>query len=105
MLARTTDERERIVLLQHAIDGSPAPSTRRSCSRTTSCRPTVWSEDGRPVTAEGLGEIYFNLLQAYYGDALDYDELSRSPGRGSRTSTARRTTSTSTPRALRRARS
>ena len=34
-------------------------------------------EDGRPVTAEGLGEIYFNLLQAYYGDALDYDELSR----------------------------
>jgi oligoendopeptidase F len=34
-------------------------------------------EEGRPVTADGLSEIYFNLLQAYYGDALDYDELSR----------------------------
>ena len=29
------------------------------------------------MTAERLGEIYFNLMQAYYGDALDYDELSR----------------------------
>ena len=29
------------------------------------------------MTADGLSEIYFNLLQAYYGDALDYDELSR----------------------------
>ena len=24
-----------------------------------------------------LGEIYFDLLKAYHGDALDYDELSR----------------------------
>ena len=34
-------------------------------------------EEGRPVTAESLGEIYFNLLKAYHGDALDYDEVSR----------------------------
>jgi oligoendopeptidase F len=34
-------------------------------------------EEGRPVTADGLSEIYFNLLQTYYGDATDYDELSR----------------------------
>ncbi|MBI3492762.1 MAG: oligoendopeptidase F, partial [Acidobacteria bacterium] len=34
-------------------------------------------EAGRPVTADALGDIYFGLLQAYHGDALDYDELSR----------------------------
>jgi oligoendopeptidase F len=34
-------------------------------------------EEGKPVTAEVLAEIYFNLLQAYHGDAIDYDEQSR----------------------------
>ena len=29
------------------------------------------------MTADVLGEIYFGLLQAYHGDALDYDEQSR----------------------------
>ena len=31
-------------------------------------------EQGKPVTADVLGEIYFGLLQAYHGDALDYDD-------------------------------
>src|SRR6185295_11647842 len=30
-----------------------------------------------PVTAEKLSEIYFGLLRAYHGDAMDYDEQSR----------------------------
>jgi oligoendopeptidase F len=34
-------------------------------------------EQGQPVTAEALGDIYFNLLKAYHGDAYDYDDLSR----------------------------
>ena len=34
-------------------------------------------EEGKPVTAEVLGDIYFDLLKAYHGDAFDYDELSR----------------------------
>ena len=34
-------------------------------------------EEGKPVTADALGEIYFGLLKAYHGDAIDYDELSR----------------------------
>ena len=29
------------------------------------------------MTADVLGEIYFDLLKAYHGDAIDYDELSR----------------------------
>ncbi len=34
-------------------------------------------EEGRPVTAEALADIYFNLLKAYHGDSLEYDEASR----------------------------
>src|SRR5262245_53184501 len=34
-------------------------------------------EEGKPITSEVLGDIYFNLLKAYHGDALDYDERSR----------------------------
>ena len=34
-------------------------------------------EEGKPVTADVLGEVYFNLLQAYNGDAIEYDERSR----------------------------
>jgi oligoendopeptidase F len=34
-------------------------------------------EEGKPITADVLGDIYFSLLQAYHGDALDYDEQSR----------------------------
>ncbi|HEY7449148.1 MAG TPA: M3 family metallopeptidase, partial [Vicinamibacterales bacterium] len=32
-------------------------------------------EQGKPVTADALGEIYAGLVKSYYGDALDYDEL------------------------------
>ena len=35
------------------------------------------AEDGRPVTADVLGAIYVELLKAYHGDALDYDDPSR----------------------------
>jgi oligoendopeptidase F len=34
-------------------------------------------EEGQPVTADRLSEIYFGLLKAYHGDAIDYDEESR----------------------------
>ena len=37
MLARSTDPIERIVLLQPPSTTSPGRSTRRCCSRTTSC--------------------------------------------------------------------
>jgi oligoendopeptidase F len=34
-------------------------------------------EEGRPVTADGLSEIYVNLFKAYHGDAMTYDDQSR----------------------------
>jgi oligoendopeptidase F len=77
MLAHATDERERIVLLQHAIDGIAGTFYTQVLFADYELQAHRLVEDGRPVTAEGLSEIYYNLLQAYHGDALDYDELSR----------------------------
>src|SRR3954471_14879371 len=77
MLKQATDDRERIVLLQHAIDGIVGTFYTQVLFADYELQAHRLVEEGRPVTADGLSEIYFNLLQAYYGDALDYDELSR----------------------------
>ena len=77
MLAKATDDRERIVLLQHAIDGIVGTFYTQVLFADFELQAHRLAEEGRPVTAHGLGEIYFNLMQAYHGDALDYDDLSR----------------------------
>jgi oligoendopeptidase F len=77
MLGRATDDRERIVLLQHAIDGIVSTFYTQVLFADYELQAHRLAEEGRPVTAEGLGEIYFNLVKAYYGDAMDYDELAR----------------------------
>jgi oligoendopeptidase F len=77
MLARATDERERIVLLQHAIDGIVSTFYTQVLFADYELQAHRLVEEGRPVTADDLGEIYFNLLNTYHGDAFDYDELSR----------------------------
>ncbi len=77
MLGRTTDERERSVLLQHAIDGIVATFYTQVMFADYELQAHRLVEQGQPVTAEALGDIYFNLLKAYHGDAYDYDDLSR----------------------------
>jgi oligoendopeptidase F len=77
MLARTTDQKERIVLLQHAIDGIVSTFYTQVMFADYELQAHRLVEAGRPVTADGLSEIYFNLLKAYHGDALDYDDQSR----------------------------
>lgn len=77
MLGRTTDERERSVLLQHAIDGIVATFYTQVMFADYELQAHRLVEQGKPVTAEALGDIYFGLLKAYHGDAYDYDELSR----------------------------
>jgi oligoendopeptidase F len=77
MLARATSERERVVLLQHAIDGIVGTFYTQVMFADYELQAHRLVEEGRPVTADGLSEIYFSLLKSYYGDAMDYDELSR----------------------------
>src|SRR5947209_6354558 len=77
MLGRTTDERERIVLLQHAIDGIVGTFYTQVMFADYELQAHRLVDDGKPVTADVLSDIYFGLLQAYYGDSLDYDPQSR----------------------------
>ncbi len=77
VLEHSTDERERIVLLQHAIDGIVATFYTQVMFADYELQAHTLAEQGKPVTAEVLSEIYFNLFRAYHGDAIDYDDESR----------------------------
>ncbi|MQA28644.1 MAG: oligoendopeptidase F [Luteitalea sp.] len=77
MLDRTQDEGERIVLLQHAIDGIVGTFYTQVMFADYELQAHRLVEEGKPVTADVLAEIYFALLAAYHGDAMDYDEESR----------------------------
>ncbi len=77
MLERTTDEHERIVLLQHAIDGIVSTFYTQVMFADYELQAHRLVEADKPITAEVLSEIYFDLFRAYHGDALDYDEASR----------------------------
>ena len=77
MLRQATDDRERIVLLQHAIDGIVATFYTQVLFADFELQAHRLAEEGRPVTAQTLSDIYFNLLKTYHGDAMDYDEASR----------------------------
>ena len=77
MLAQTTDELERIVLLTHGIDGIVGTFYTQVMFADYELQAHRLVEEGRPVTAEALGDIYVSLLKTYHGDALDYDDLQR----------------------------
>src|SRR5437868_12293068 len=74
MLARATNPREKIVLLQHAIDGIVGTFYTQVLFADYELQAHRLVEQGQPITAEGLGDVYFNLMKAYYGDSLEYDE-------------------------------
>jgi oligoendopeptidase F len=77
MLGRAADERERIVLLQHAIDGVVGTFYTQVLFADYELQAHRLVEQGKPVTAETLSEIYTGLLRAYHGDAVAYDDLAR----------------------------
>jgi len=77
MLDRASDDGERIVLLQHAIDGIVGTFFTQVLFADYELQAHRLVEQEQPVTAEVLSDIYFNLLKTYHSDALDYDDLSR----------------------------
>ena len=77
MLTQARSELERIVLLQHAIDGIVGTFYTQVMFADYELQAHRLVEDGQPVTSERLSEIYFDLYKTYHGDALDYDEVSR----------------------------
>jgi oligoendopeptidase F len=77
MLERAGTERERIVLLQHAIDGIVGTFYTQVLFADYELQAHRLVESGQPITADRLGQIYFDLYQTYHGDAIDYDQQSR----------------------------
>jgi len=77
MLAHATNQRERIVLLQHAIDGIVSTFYTQVLFADYELQAHQLVEQGQPVTAETLGAIYVGLLEAYHGDAVAFDDLAR----------------------------
>ena len=77
MLGRSTDQRERIVLLQHAIDGIVSTFYTQVMFADFELQAHRLVEEGRPITAEALGAIYLDVLKAFHGDAIDYDDRLR----------------------------
>ncbi len=76
-LAHTTDPLERIVLLQHAIDGITGTFFTQVMFADYELQAHRLVESGQPVTADILSSLYDETLRAYHGDAIDYDPLSR----------------------------
>ncbi len=74
MLARTTDPRERIVLLQHAIDSITGTFYSQVLFADYELRAHRLVEQGQAVTAAILSDVYAETIDQYYGDALDPDE-------------------------------
>ena len=77
MLEQAKSERERIVLLQHAIDGIVGTFYTQVMFADYELQAHRLVESGQPVTSERLSEIYFNLYKTYHGDAIHYDDQSR----------------------------
>ena len=77
MLSRTSDRQERIVLLQHAIDDMVGTFYTQVLFADFELQAHRLVEAGKPITSDVLGDLYFGLLRAYHGAALDYDDIAR----------------------------
>lgn len=75
MLKKATDPRERVVLLQHAIDNITSTFYTQVLFADFELRAHRLVEHDKPITADILNEMYVGLLKDYYGDALDIDPL------------------------------
>jgi oligoendopeptidase F len=73
MLERVKTREERIVLLQHAIDGIVGTFYNQVLFADFEQQAHALVEQDQPVTSEGLNAIYSRLLDDYWGDALSSD--------------------------------
>jgi oligoendopeptidase F len=75
MLAESTDPKERFLLLQHAVDSIVGTFYTQVLFADFELQAHRLVEQGQPVTADVLNGIYLKLLQDYYGDAAQIDDL------------------------------
>ena len=73
MLARARTREERIVLLQHAIDGIVGTFYNQVLFADFELAAHRLVEQDQPITSDVLSGIYSKLLDEYWGDALSSD--------------------------------
>jgi oligoendopeptidase F len=71
LLDEETEPARRVTLLQHAIDDIAAGFYRQAMFADFELRAHRMVEGDGPITAEVLQEIYLEVLNDYFGDALD----------------------------------
>ena len=74
MLERVGSREERIVLLQHAIDGIVGTFYNQVLFADFELEAHRMVERDEPITAEALSALYNGLLDAYWGDAITRDD-------------------------------
>ncbi|MEZ5320206.1 MAG: oligoendopeptidase F [Vicinamibacterales bacterium] len=74
-LGRATDTQEQIVLLQHAIDNITSTFYTQVLFADFELAAHERVERDQPITAEVLNALYKERFAAYYGDAVDMDDL------------------------------
>ena len=74
MLARAKSREERVVLLQHAIDGIVGTFYNQVLFADFELEAHRLVERDQPITSETLSGIYSKLLGEYWGDALSPDQ-------------------------------
>jgi len=77
LLAESRDARERVVLLEHAIENIAGTFFSQVLYAEYELRAHRLAESDQPITAEILSGLYAELLQDYYGAAFDEEPLAR----------------------------
>lgn len=75
MFERSKDPKERIALLQQAIDNIVGTFYTQVLFADFEWQAHKLVEQGQPVTADVLQTLYLDLVKEYYADAVDLDDL------------------------------
>ena len=75
LLDRATTREERIVLLQHAIDGITATFYTQVLLADFELAAHERVERDEPITADVLSALYRERFEAFYGDAADVEDI------------------------------
>jgi oligoendopeptidase F len=75
LLKRTSDPKERFLLLQHAVDSIVGTFYTQVMFADFELRAHRLVEKGEPLTTDVLNGLYAGLLKEYYGDSLAADDF------------------------------
>ncbi len=75
MLKQSKDPKERIRLLEQEIDNIAGTFYTQVMFADFEQQAHQLVEEGKPITADVLSNLYSGLMKSYYGDAIVYDSL------------------------------